>query len=117
MSKVKIIGYTRVANSAEAHTGMNSVEQQKKAIQQYVANTYPEYELDIWEDVCSGTLSLSERDNYKQIRPFLLSGNCDVLVTKNVARLSRSIGNCLDELAQLRRAGVKVVFTDNNIAY
>lgn len=111
-----IAGYCSV--SADEETDLNnSIEKQKDAIRELVEQKFPGSSLTLFGDHdCSGD-TFQQREGFQAMRQGLISNEYDILVVKDLSRIS-SRGNrgCL-ALEDLRDHGVRIISIDDNIDF
>ena len=61
--------------------------------------------------------TFEQREDYQRMRPYLMTGQYDVLIIKDLSRFSRRNSRGLVELEDLRDAGVRIVAIGDSIDY
>lgn len=105
--------YARVSTSLEAQD--SSFEAQTQDLHKRVEILYPELELyKVYSDHgISGTKL--ERPDFQQMIADAIDGQFEVIVTKSISRFARNTKILLNTLDELNKAGVKVIFLEENI--
>ena len=117
MSKKRIAGYLRISVDTELDRDNTSIENQREIIKNYVERTFPDAELDFYEDRDRSGYTFEQRENYQLMRPKLMNGYYNILIIKDFSRFSRRNGRGLVELEELRDAGVRIISIGDNIDY
>lgn len=117
MSKKRIVGYLRISVDTELDRDNTSIENQREIIKNYVERTFPDAELDFYEDRDRSGYTFEQRENYQLMRPKLMNGYYNILIIKDFSRFSRRNGRGLVELEELRDAGVRIISIGDNIDY
>lgn len=117
MSKKRIAGYLRISVDTELDRDNTSIENQREIINNYVERTFPDAELDFYEDRDRSGYTFEQRENYQLMRPKLMNGYYNILIIKDFSRFSRRNGRGLVELEELRDAGVRIISIGDNIDY
>lgn len=117
MSKKRIAGYLRISVDTELDRDNTSIENQREIIKNYVERTFPDAELDFYEDRDRSGYTFEQRENYQLMRPKLMKGYYNILIIKDFSRFSRRNGRGLVELEELRDAGVRIISIGDNIDY
>ncbi len=117
MSVKKIAGYLRISVDTELDKDNTSIENQRTIIQSYVERTFPDAELDFYEDRDRSGYTFEQRENYQLMRPKLMNGYYNILIVKDFSRFSRRNGRGLVELEELRDAGVRIISIGDSIDY
>lgn len=111
-------GYARISVDLQEENQENtSIENQKRIIKDYVAETFPDAELKIYEDRDRSGYTFSQREHYQEMRKELMSGDVKILIVKDFSRFSRRNSLGLLELETLRDAGVRIISIGDNIDY
>ena len=115
---MKIDGYMRSAVDPDGDSrGNTSIENQKRVIEDYAAERFPDAELKLYADRgCSG-YTFAQRESYQKMRTELLSGEVQVLIVKDFSRFSRNNDLGLSELKTLCDAGVRIISIGDNFDY
>ena len=105
----RIAGYCRISVDVEADRDNTSIENQKDIISDYVQRYFPNSELTFFVDRDRSGYTFEQREDYQRMRPYLMTGQYDVLIIKDLSRFSRRNSRGLVELEDLRDAGVRIV--------
>ena len=116
MSK-KIAAYMRISVDTEKDRDNTSIENQRRIIKAYIKQTFPDAEVDFYEDRDRSGYTFEQRENYQRMRPLLMSGHYDILMIKDFSRFSRRNSRGLVELEDLRDAGVRIISIGDGIDY
>ena len=118
MSKKRMAGYLRISVDTEEEDRENtSIENQRKIIENYVADRFPGWQLDFFEDRDRSGYTFDQRESYQRLRPQLMSGYYKILIVKDLSRFSRNNGRGLVELEDLRDAKVRIISIGDNIDF
>ena len=117
MSELRIAGYLRISVDTEVDRDSTSIENQRKIIQEYVADKFPGAELDFYTDRDRSGYTFEQREDYQKMRPLLMNGYYKILVIKDLSRFSRRNSRGLVELEDLRDAGVRIIAVTDGIDY
>lgn len=112
-----ISGYTRISVDVEQDRDNTSIENQKKIIEDYVAEYFPTASLTMYTDRDRSGYTFQQREDYQRMRNKLLSGESTVLIVKDFSRFSRRNSLGLLELETLRDAGVRIISINDGIDY
>ena len=111
--KIKVAVYARVSTEHEAQ--INALGNQ---IQYYdnVLAEHPDWELveRYIDEGITGT-SVNKRKNFMRIIDDASRGLFDLIVTREVSRFARNTVDTLQETRKLKKLGVEVYFTEDNI--
>lgn len=99
----KVCVYCRVANENQIE-----MEQQQKVVQDYCKNKG----LKIDEYFCDNGVSGLKYDRDGLSEMFKVIQNGDVVIVKDVARISRNMDQCMYFVEQIRKAGATLVIMD-----
>ena len=113
----RIAGYCRISVDVEADRDNTSIENQKDIISDYVQRNFPDSELTFFVDRDRSGYTFEQREDYQRMRPYLMTGQYDVLIIKDLSRFSRRNSRGLVELEDLRDAGVRIVAIGDSIDY
>ncbi len=113
----RIAGYLRISVDTEKDKDSTSIENQRKIIQEHVAEYFPDYELDFYEDRDKSGYTFEQREGYQKMRPKLLDGYYSILIVKDFSRFSRRNSKGLGELEDLKDAGVRIISISDNIDF
>lgn len=116
MSK-KIAAYMRISVDTEKDRDNTSIENQRRIIKAYIKQTFPDAEVDFYEDRDRSGYTFEQRENYQRMRPLLMNGHYDILMIKDFSRFSRRNSRGLVELEDLRDAGVRIISIGDGIDY
>ena len=116
MSK-KIAAYMRISVDTEKDRDNTSIENQRRIIKAYIKQTFPDEEVDFYEDRDRSGYTFEQRENYQRMRPLLMNGHYDILMIKDFSRFSRRNSRGLVELEDLRDAGVRIISIGDGIDY
>lgn len=115
--KYHIAGYCRTSADEELDQDNASIEDQMRAIGEFVKKEFPWSSLTCFEDRdCSGD-TFEQRESYQEMRKKLLDHTYDVLVVKDISCFSRRNSRGLVELEELRDAGVRIISIDDGIDF
>lgn len=114
---MNIAGYTRISVDIEQDHDNTSIENQKKIIEDYVAEHFPTASLTMYTDRDRSGYTFQQREDYQRMRARLLSGESTVLIVKDFSRFSRRNSLGLLELETLRDAGVRIISINDGIDY
>lgn len=115
---MKIDGYARISVDLNEDSQENtSIENQKKVIESYVAENFPDAELALFADRDRSGYTFAQREEYQKMRTELMSGAVQILIVKDFSRFSRRNSLGLLELETLRDAGVRIISIGDNIDY
>ena len=85
-----VFGYARISVDLDEDNRENtSIENQKKIIQDYVAEHFPTADLRLYEDRDRSGYTFEQREGYQRMRPKLISGEASTLIVKDFSRFSR----------------------------
>ena len=113
----KIAAYMRISVDTEKDRDNTSIENQRKIIKAYIKQTFPEAQVDYYEDRDRSGYTFEQRESYQQMRPLLMSGHYQILIIKDFSRFSRRNSRGLVELEDLRDAGVRIISIGDSIDY
>lgn len=113
----RIAGYCRISVDVEADRDNTSIENQKDIISDYVQRYFPDSELTFFVDRDRSGYTFEQREDYQRMRPYLMTGQYDILIIKDLSRFSRRNSRGLVELEDLRDAGVRIVAIGDSIDY
>ena len=113
----RIAGYCRISVDVEADRDNTSIENQKDIISNYVQRNFPDSELTFFVDRDRSGYTFEQREDYQRMRPYLMTGQYDVLIIKDLSRFSRRNSRGLVELEDLRDVGVRIVAIGDSIDY
>ena len=126
----RIAGYCRISVDVEADRDNTSIENQKDIISDYVQRDFPESEVNFFVAPVQTRMAQvldkakyarehaeQQREDYQRMRPYLMTGQYDVLIIKDLSRFSRRNSRGLVELEDLRDAGVRIVAIGDSIDY
>lgn len=113
----RIAGYLRISVDTERDKDSTSIENQRKIIKEHVAEYFPDYEIDFFEDRDKSGYTFEQRDGYQKMRPKLLNGYYSILIVKDFSRFSRRNSKGLGELEDLKDAGVRIISVSDNIDF
>ena len=85
----RIAGYCRISVDVEADRDNTSIENQKDIISDYVQRYFPNSELTFFVDRDRSGYTFEQREDYQRMRPYLMTGQYDVLIIKDLSRFSR----------------------------
>lgn len=94
---LRIAIYCRV--STDNDNQATSFALQKKYYEEFVAQHKNWILLDIYADEGLSATSYTKRDNFKRMLEDCKAGKIDLIITKNVARFSRNVVDCLRDRA------------------
>jgi stage V sporulation protein T len=113
----KIAAYMRISVDTEKDRDNTSIENQRRIIKTYVRQTFPDAEVDYYEDRDKSGYTFEQREDYQRMRPLLMNGYYDILIIKDFSRFSRRNSRGLVELEDLRDAGVRIISIGDGIDY
>lgn len=112
-SKVRVAAYCRV--STDSRDQANSFESQQRYFKEYIERN-PEMELvNIYADKGISGTSTKKRDAFNRMIADARAGLIDRIVTKEVSRFARNTVDTLQITRELSKAGVSVLFLNDNI--
>ena len=118
MITLTVFGYARISVDLDEDNRENtSIENQKKIIQDYVAEHFPTADLRLYEDRDRSGYTFEQREGYQRMRPKLISGEASTLIVKDFSRFSRRNSLGLLELETLRDAGIRIISIGDGIDY
>ena len=117
MSEKRIAGYLRISVDTEEDRDNTSIENQRKIIERYVADKFPDCKLDFYTDRDRSGYTFEQREDYMRLRPKLMSGFYQILIVKDFSRFSRRNSRGLAELEDLRDAGVRIIAITDGVDY
>lgn len=117
MSVKRIAAYLRISVDTEKDRDNTSIENQRRIIKAYIKQTFPDAEVDYYEDRDRSGYTFEQRENYQLMRPRLMDGYYDILMIKDFSRFSRRNSRGLVELEDLRDAGVRIISVSDGIDY
>ena len=85
----RIAGYCRISVDVEADRDNTSIENQKDIISDYVQRYFPDSELTFFVDRDRSGYTFEQREDYQRMRPYLMTGQYDILIIKDLSRFSR----------------------------
>ena len=115
--KLRIAGYCRISVDEELDRENTSIENQKAIIADYVNKTFPDAELDFYDDRDRSGYTFEQRENYQILRKKMFNKEYDVLIIKDFSRFSRRNSRGLVELEDLRDAGMRIISIGDSIDY
>jgi len=113
----KIAAYMRISVDTEKDRDNTSIENQRRIIKTYIKQTFPDAEVDYYEDRDKSGYTFEQREDYQRMRPLLMNGHYDILIIKDFSRFSRRNSRGLVELEDLRDAGVRIISIGDGIDY
>lgn len=117
-SKVKkIAAYMRISVDTEKDRDNTSIENQRRIIEAYLKQTFPDAEVDYYTDRDRSGYTFEQREDYMKMRPLLIDNYYDILIIKDFSRFSRRNSKGLVELEDLRDAGVRIISISDGIDY
>ena len=111
--KIKVAIYARVSTEHEAQISAlgNQVQYYDKILQKH-----PEWQLfDKYIDEGITGTSIRKIPNFLRMLKDANAGRFDLIITKEVFRLERNKIVALQEIRKLKKSGVEVYFTEDNI--
>ena len=117
MSTKRIAAYMRISVDTEKDRDNTSIENQRKIIKAYIKQTFPDAQVDYYEDRDRSGYTFEQRESYQQMRPLLMNGHYQILSIKDFSRFSRRNSRGLVELEDLRDAGVRIISIGDSIDY
>ena len=70
----KIAAYMRISVDTEKDRDNTSIENQRRIIKTYVRQTFPDAEVDYYEDRDKSGYTFEQREDYQRMRPLLMNG-------------------------------------------
>ena len=113
----KIAAYMRISVDTEKDRDNTSIENQRRIIKTYIKQTFPDAEVDYYEDRDKSGYTFEQREDYQRMRPLLMNRHYDILIIKDFSRFSRRNSRGLVELEDLRDAGVRIISIGDGIDY
>lgn len=113
----RIAAYMRISVDTEKDRDNTSIENQRRIIKAYIKQSFPDAEVDFYEDRDKSGYTFEQRESYQQMRPLLMNGHYDILMIKDFSRFSRRNSRGLVELEDLRDAGVRIISIGDGIDY
>ena len=110
-----IAAYMRISVDTEKDRDNTSIENQRRIIKTYIKQTFPDAEVDYYEDRDKSGYTFEQREDYQRMRPLLMNGHYDILIIKDFSRFSRRNSRGLVELEDLRDAGVRIISIGDGI--
>ncbi len=117
MSTKRIAAYMRISVDTEKDRDNTSIENQRKIIKAYIKQTFPDAQVDYYEDRDRSGYTFEQRESYQKMRPLLMNGHYQILIIKDFSRFSRRNSRGLVELEDLRDAGVRIISIGDSIDY
>lgn len=111
--KIKVAIYARVSTEHEAQISAlgNQVQYYDEILQKH-----PEWQLfDKYIDEGITGTSIRKIPNFLRMLKDANAGRFDLIITKEVFRFERNIVDALQEIRKLKKSGVEVYFTEDNI--
>lgn len=109
---LRVAAYCRV--STDKDDQLHSLSAQQAFFETYIAE-HPDWEsAGVYADELSGT-SVRRRPQFSEMLRLALTGEIDLIVTKEVSRFARNTVDALQVTRQLKARGVGVVFLNDNI--
>lgn len=115
--KLRIAGYCRISVDEELDKDNTSIENQKAIISDYVCRTFPDSQLDFYDDRDRSGYTFEQRESYQVLRKKMFRGEYDILIIKDFSRFSRRTSRGLVELEDLRDAGMRIISIGDGIDY
>lgn len=115
--KLRIAGYCRISVDEELDKDNTSIENQKAIISDYVCRTFPDSQLDFYDDRDRSGYTFEQRESYQILRKKMFRGEYDILIIKDFSRFSRRTSRGLVELEDLRDAGMRIISIGDGIDY
>lgn len=111
--KTRVVAYCRA--STEKEDQQNSFESQKKYYEEYIrANANWEFVGIYADEGISGT-SVEKREDFKRMIEDAKDKRFDLVLTKEIARFARNTKDSLEYTRKLKKMGIGVFFTIDNI--
>lgn len=109
----KVAIYARVSTEHEAQ--LSALENQIQYYDEYLEK-HPEWELyDRYIDEGITGTSIKKRKNFMRMMEDAKNGCFDLIITREVSRFARNTVDTLQETRKLKKIGVEVYFTEDNI--
>lgn len=111
--KKRVAAYCRVSTDHEDQA--NSFESQQRYFRQYI-HYHPDWELyGIFADEGLSGTTTKKRKEFNRMIACALSGEFDLIVTKEISRFARNTLDSISYTRELKRHGVGVIFMNDNI--
>lgn len=111
--KIRVVAYCRV--STEKEDQQNSFESQKKYFKEYIKSN-PNWEfVGIYADEGISGTSIEKREDFKRMIDDARYDRFDLVLTKEIARFARNTKDSLEYTRMLKKMGIGVYFTNDNI--
>jgi DNA invertase Pin-like site-specific DNA recombinase len=111
--KTRVVAYCRV--STEKEDQQNSFDSQKKYFEEFIkSNTNWEF-IDIYADEGISGTSVEKREDFKRMIEDAKDKKFDLVLTKEIARFARNTKDSLEYTRKLKKMGIGVIFTIDNI--
>lgn len=117
---VKVCGYARISVDLNEDKDDNtSIETQKKRITEYISREYPHVEFDpnrdIFVDRDRSGYTFEQRDGYQRMKKAVFKGEYNVIVIKDLTRLSRRVSLGAVEIENLLSENVRIIGCDDGV--
>lgn len=111
--KTRVVAYCRVSTDKEDQ--QNSFESQKRYFEEYIkANENWDF-IDIYADEGISGTSVEKREDFKRMIEDAKDRKFDLVLTKEIARFARNTKDSLEYTRKLKKMGIGVFFTIDNI--
>lgn len=102
-----VVRYHRVS------TENQSLDRQTNATEEYVESEFPDADVTTLADADTGTDT--DRESYQRLMKRVENGDVDVVVSKDMSRIARSVRDLMRTVDRLRENGVELHFIDDPI--
>ena len=112
-AKIRVVSYSRV--SSESENQLNSLANQRQHWDEYI-KAKPEWEYIgfFYDQGITGT-NAKKRDGFIKMYEEAKQGKFDLIITKSVTRWARNIVDSIQYVRDLKKIGVAVYFSSDNI--
>lgn len=111
--KTRVVAYCRV--STDKGDQQNSFDSQKKYFEECIKSNSNWEFVDIYADEGISGTSIEKREDFKRMIGDAYNKKFDLILTKEVARFARNTKDSLEYTRKLKKLGIGVVFTIDNI--
>ena len=110
---LRVAAYCRVSTDREDQA--NSLSSQKRYFAEYIYQHEDCILADIYPDVGISCTTTRHREQFNRMIRDAEAGKIDLILTKEVSRFARNTVDTLEYIRRLKRLGVGVIFTNDNI--
>ncbi|HOV28428.1 MAG TPA: recombinase family protein [Pseudobacteroides sp.] len=111
--KMRVVAYCRVSTDKEDQ--QNSFESQKRYFEEYIKENKNWGFIGIYADEGISGTSVEKREEFKRMIEDAENGKFDLVLTKEIARFARNTKDSLEYTRKLKKMGIGVLFTIDNI--